>query len=73
MITYLDDILVYSGKALKDYVRKVYKMLKDFDKRNLRFRLEKYCFYQEEINFLKYIIGRDGVYINPQKIISIRE
>ena len=45
IITYLDNILVYSDKALKDYIKKVYKIFKYFNKKNLRFKLKKYYFY----------------------------
>ena len=73
IIIYLNNILVYSGKALKNYIKKVYEVFKHFNKKNLKFKLKKYCFYQEEVDFLGYIIKRDGVCINPQKIILIRE
>ena len=37
IIIYLNNILVYSNKALGDYIKKVYKILRYFDKRNLKF------------------------------------
>ena len=45
IIIYLDDILVYFGKILKDYIGKVYEVLRCFNKRNLRFKPEKCRFY----------------------------
>ena len=65
IITYLDNTLIYSNKILKDYIKKIYKMLKRFNKRNLKFKLKKCYFHQKKIEFLGYIIGRDGVCINP--------
>ena len=73
IITYLDNILIYSNKALKDYIKKIHKVFKYFNKKNLKFKPEKCYFHQKKVNFLKYIIRRDRVRINPQKIISIRE
>ena len=73
IIIYLNDILVYSNKALEDYIGKIHKIFKYFNKRNLRFKLKKYHFHQKEIEFLKYVIRRDGVYINPQKIILVEK
>ena len=32
MVIYLDDILVYSRKVLKDYIEKVYEVFRHFDK-----------------------------------------
>ena len=48
-------------------------MFKHFNKKNLKFKLKKCRFHQKKIKFLKYIIGRDGIYINPQKIISVKK
>ena len=73
IIIYLDDTLVYFSKVLEDHIKKVHKMLKYFNKRNLRFKPEKYRFHQKEIKILRYIVGRDKVYINPQEIVSIKE
>ena len=73
IIIYLNNTLVYSKWALNNYIGKVYKIFKHFNKRNLRFKLEKYYFHQKEVNFLKYIIKRNRVYIKPQKIILIKE
>ena len=65
IITYLDNILIYSARALDNYIKKVYKIFKYFSKKNLRLKLEKYQFYQKEIEFIEYIIERDRIYINP--------
>ena len=73
MITYLNNILIYSARTLNDYINKIYKIFRRFNKRNLKFKLEKCRFHQKKIRFLKYIIGRDKIYINPQKIILIKE
>ena len=73
IITYLDDILVYSSKILEDYIGKIHEVLRYFDKRNLRLKPKKYCFHQKEVKFLGYIIGRDRIYVDPRKIISIKE
>ena len=64
IIIYLNNILVYSIRALDNYIKKIHKVLKYFNKRNLRLKPKKYQFHQEEVEFLKYIIGRDGIRIN---------
>ena len=45
IIPYLNNTLIYSGKALEDHKGKVYKIFKRFNKRNLKFKLKKYYFY----------------------------
>ncbi|AEO65301.1 uncharacterized protein THITE_2048768, partial [Thermothielavioides terrestris NRRL 8126] len=56
---YFDDILVYSSRSQKDYIRKVY---------------EKYIFTVKEVKYLGYIV-EVGVYIrpDPKKIKAIYE
>ena len=73
IIIYLDNILVYSAKALDNHIGKVYEVFRRFNKRNLKLKSKKYRFHQEEVEFLGYIVGRDKIYINPQKIASIKE
>ena len=45
IITYLDNTLVYFTKILDDYIKKVYKIFKYFNKRNLRLKPKKCRFY----------------------------
>ena len=64
IIIYLDNTLVYSSRILGDYIGKVFKVFKRFNKKNLKFKMEKYHFHQKKIEFLGYIIRRDRVCIN---------
>ena len=45
IIIYLDDILMYCNRTLDNYIKKVYKILKQFNRKNLRFKPEKYHFH----------------------------
>ena len=65
IITYLNNTLVYSIKILNNYINKVYEVLKYFNKKNLKFKLKKCCFYQQEVEFLGYIVKKDGIYVDP--------
>ena len=40
IIIYLNNILVYSNKALEDHIGKIYKVFKYFNRRNLKFKLK---------------------------------
>ena len=73
IITYLNNILVYSNRVLDDYIKKVHKIFRWFNKRNLRFKPKKIPFLLKKIEFLGYIVNKNKVYINLQKIISIKE
>ena len=67
VIAYLDDILVYS-KTLEEYRLYVSKVLEGLGVRDLRLKPEKCEFYIEEVNFLGFIVGRNGIRIDPIKL-----
>ena len=48
-------------------------MLKKLEERNLKVKLEKCEFHKKEVKFLGFIVGTNGVQINPDKIKLIRE
>ena len=66
-VAYLNNILIYSGN-LKDYWKYVINVLEWLLTRQLRYRSEKYRFYQKEVDFLGFIIGIDGIQIDLKKI-----
>ena len=73
IIIYLNNILIYSKKTLKNYQNKIKKILFHFNKTELKFKLKKCRFYRKEIEFLKYIIGRNKIYINLIRITTVKE
>jgi hypothetical protein len=66
-VAYLDDILVYS-KTLKEHIRHVTEVLECLRKADLRLKPEKCEWHKEEVEFLGFIIGRNGVKISNKKI-----
>ena len=67
VIAYLDDILVYS-KTLEEYRLHVSKILECLGIRDLRLKPEKYEFHIEEVDFLGFIVGRNGIRIDLIKL-----
>ncbi len=72
VIAYLDDIMIYS-KILKEHVSHIFKVLKCLDTRNLHLKSKKCEFYQKEIDFLEFVVGRHEIRINPKKLRAIKE
>lgn len=66
MITYFDNIIVYS-KILNNYQLFNSIVLKSLEARDLYLKLEKYKIYKKEVNFLGFIIRRNRLYIDLKK------
>jgi len=72
VIAYLNDIMIYS-KILKEHVSHVSKVLKCLNKRNLHLKSKKCEFHQEEVDFLKFVVRRHEVRMNPEKLQAVKE
>jgi hypothetical protein len=66
VIIYLDDILIFS-KTEKEYKGHIKKIFRKLINENLRIKTEKTEFYAKEVDFLGFIIGREGVKIDKKK------
>ena len=71
VIIYLDDILIFSKtkEEYKEYIKKILKRLKD---ENLRIKIKKTQFYAKKVNFLGFIIDREGIKINKKNTSDTR-
>jgi hypothetical protein len=67
VIVYLDDILIFSKseEEYREHIKKIFKKLID---ENLRIKIEKTEFYIKEVDFLGFVIGREGVRMDKKKI-----
>ena len=67
---YLDDIVVYS-ETLREHKLHVSKVLKALTKADLQVKPEKTEFHKQEIEFLGFIIGKDGIKMDPKKVEAV--
>ncbi len=72
VIIYLNDIIIYLN-ILKKHINYVFKVLECLNKKNLHLKLKKCEFYQEEIDFLEFVVERHKVRINLEKLQIIKE
>jgi len=70
MVVYLDDILIFS-KDMKEHKRHVRQVLERLREAGLFLKTSKCQFHVEEVEFLGFIIGNNGVRMDPSKVEAI--
>ena len=71
VIVYLNDILIFF-QTIEEHEQHVKKVLECLSKRNLLIKSEKCDWHKREVDFLKFIVGINGVRMNSDKLASVR-
>ena len=71
-IVYLDDVLIYS-KDKEQHIRDVRSVLRAIRNSGIRIKPGKCEFHATETEYLGFIIGRDGIKVDPIKTAAIWE
>jgi hypothetical protein len=72
IITYLDDILIFSGEK-EEHVQHVSKVLKKLQEADIKLKLKKCKFHVQETEFLGHWISTEGIYMDQNKVKAIME
>jgi len=70
VISYIDDILIFSNTIEEHHVH-VKKVLKKLLENNLYVKLEKCEFDKSETTFLGYVLSKDGLKMDKEKVKAI--
>ena len=73
IITYLNNMLVYSSRILAKYKEHVKKVLQKLLEYRLLIQLGKYKFNKDLVKFLGFIISRNSITIDLEKTKAIKE
>jgi hypothetical protein len=72
VIIYLNDTLIFS-KTEEEHKGYIKKILRKLINENLRIKIKKTEFYAKEVDFLGFVIGREGVKMDKKKIQAVLE
>ena len=67
---FLDDFLIYSN-TLEEHKKQVYKVLKALLDAGLHLKPEKCHLHKQEVKYLGFIIGTNGVRMDPEKVSCV--
>ena len=71
VIAYLDDLLIYS-KTLEEHYQHLKLVLDRLRENKLFCKLSKCVFFQSNVPFLGFIVGRDGIQVDPAKVEAVK-
>lgn len=71
-VVYLDDILVFS-KSREEHISHLRIVLGILREHDFYAKLSKCSFFQDSTKFLGYVVDRDGISMDPDKVSAVRE
>ncbi|KAA8631075.1 hypothetical protein SMACR_09594 [Sordaria macrospora] len=69
---YIDDILIYSNDQ-EDHDKHVDMVLRRLEEAGLQADIKKCAFSVTKTKFLGFIIGTDGISVDPEKVAAVKE
>ena len=70
---YLDDIIVIGNSSFQDHIAQVDEVLSRLKEKGMQIHLRKSAWARDSVEYLGYIIGRDGIRPQTKKIQGIRK
>ncbi|GKC68471.1 putative reverse transcriptase domain-containing protein [Tanacetum coccineum] len=71
VIVFIDDILIYS-KSKEEHEVHLKTILDLLKKEKLYAKFSKCEFWLKEVQFLRHVVNRDGIYVDPSKVESVK-
>ena len=72
ILIYLDDVIVFS-KTPEEHLTHLRDVLNVLRTNNLKAKLPKCNFNKPELKFLGHIVGREGLKVDPQKVVTVQQ
>ena len=71
VIVFIDDILIYS-KSQEEHEQHLRLILELLRTEQLYAKFSKCDFWLREVHFLGHVVNKDGIYVDPSKVDSIK-
>jgi hypothetical protein len=71
-VVYLDDILIYS-QTREEHTSHILQVLDRLEQSHLFVKQSKCVFYQDRVDFLGFIIDREGISMDPDRVQAVQE
>jgi len=71
VVVYIDDILIYL-KRVKEHIILIGKVLQRLREDQMAISLEKSVWRLKKVDFLGYVVAKDGVTMNEKKVESVK-
>jgi hypothetical protein len=68
---FIDDVIVF-GNTIDEHASRLSHVLERFDRANLQLQPGKCVFALPQVEYLGYIVSRDGVRASPDKTKTVR-
>lgn len=70
LLLYLDDVIIFST-SVEQHLQRLEMVLKRLQRENLKMKLSKCCFFQQQVKYLGHVVSADGVATKPDKIAAV--
>ena len=71
VLIFIDDILIYS-KTVEEHEKHLHMVLSRLREHHLKAKFSKCSFWEKEIKFLGHIITKEGIAVDPSKVLAIQ-
>jgi len=72
VIVFIDDILIYS-KSIEEHEQHLRMVLQKLREERLYAKFSKCEFWLGNVAFLGHIVSKDGVQVDPSKLVAVKQ
>ena len=69
---FLDDLIIFSD-TIEEHANRLEHVLQRFEKANLLLQPAKCVFAKSKVQYLGYVVSREGISASPDKVKAVRE